>query len=589
MLRIAHISDLHLFDESKSPRIGDLTAALGEAFLKYFTGIRIEAHAHDEEKKSALVAALHQIRPDVIVVTGDVTNIGDASSFDLSQQYLEQLRSLSTRRTLIVIPGNHDTLVERFNAISGSKSLFDRVSLRISRRVASVVEDAGAYPEQGADLLKNYGKFARNLNLWPIDPAVPVEVECDWGVIRFFLFNSVNDTDDLLMANRGRIGPTQLRSLASGSRRTPAVRIALLHHHPICSPNVRASSAERFYDWMEDGPMFLRRLNEHRFQLVLHGHQHDPFQCQINYNRDAGDGIQILAAGSALSGSDPNAHKSSFNVIELISPFHAKLRIHEYRDGEFVPPGNARKLQLASLDSISPPGLRFAKKEAGFEQELTWKILTGSDIDDVYELDAKHQYDTLRFEVDILEDPDETLRYVGRYTRIGRNVDSGESAGPVYVITGSPGVTYKDLTVKAYDNLTEDKLDPYPIQTRDTQFALQVLLRRPLRPNDAFDVTLEFNWKTVLRRATAFDAISLLGFRRPVGMLDFAVTVPWRPSQPTVREVFRAAPVRVSSEMGPDRIPGQPDRYRYRFEMEKPNRTAYQIYFGQVSDRPRLQ
>ena len=61
------------------------------------------------------------------------------------------------------------------------------------------------------------------------------------------------------------------------------MKIALLHHHPISAPQSIDSDAVRFFNWMEDGPKFLQYLNAQGFSMVVHGHQHEPFVCTVDY------------------------------------------------------------------------------------------------------------------------------------------------------------------------------------------------------------------------------------------------------------------------------------------------------------------
>ncbi len=72
MLRIAHISDLHI----KHPKINNEDLSVLQMLAKMLAKTKdfeVEAEGHSEEKLLALVNALKSLKPDLIVVTGDIT------------------------------------------------------------------------------------------------------------------------------------------------------------------------------------------------------------------------------------------------------------------------------------------------------------------------------------------------------------------------------------------------------------------------------------------------------------------------------------------------------------------------------------
>ena len=72
MRRIAHISDLHF-------------------------------GRHDTRKVDALIDSLDQNSPDLVVVSGDLTQRARQSEFAAAQEFLDRIR-----RPIVVVPGNHD-------------------------------------------------------------------------------------------------------------------------------------------------------------------------------------------------------------------------------------------------------------------------------------------------------------------------------------------------------------------------------------------------------------------------------------------------------------------------------------------------
>src|SRR5207247_7635483 len=131
MLRIAHISDLHFIHHD----IEEDTASTVQAFsqLAYAIGRTIGpdvvADGHNEYKLEALKNIFRSLKPDVIVVTGDITNYGDSKSFELAVANVKELKAIAGAKHVFCIPGNHDSLAERVAALRG-KGLLTRGTIR---------------------------------------------------------------------------------------------------------------------------------------------------------------------------------------------------------------------------------------------------------------------------------------------------------------------------------------------------------------------------------------------------------------------------------------------------------------------------
>ncbi len=112
MLRIAHISDLHVKDDDIQTE--ELSALQWLAkFVAGGAGFSVEGDGHSDDKFVALANVFKSLKPEVIVVTGDVTNFGDAKSFALGVEAPEDLKEAAGARHVFCVPGNHDALVER--------------------------------------------------------------------------------------------------------------------------------------------------------------------------------------------------------------------------------------------------------------------------------------------------------------------------------------------------------------------------------------------------------------------------------------------------------------------------------------------
>ncbi|HEX5707329.1 MAG TPA: metallophosphoesterase [Pyrinomonadaceae bacterium] len=604
MLRIAHISDLHI----KHPDVGREPPTPLQWLAKVAAkevGFSVEAEGHSEDKLAALSNVLRMLKPDVIVVTGDITDYGDEKSFALAAEYLAALKDAAGAERVICIPGNHDALFER--AADIKKSWWGRRLLRATRHLdfhMSILDDGeehhfskevGARIREGASpvLLANFESWRTAANFDAVDPSSPVYVDAGWGDVAFFLFNSTNDPG--VMANEGRIGQAQFNQLnrclqnsETMRRCASALRVALLHHHPISAPNARDTAVNRGYDWMKDGPLFLEYMNRHNFHFVLHGHQHEPFYCSINY-RPAGSALRIVAAGSAMQGSDPRT--GSFNLLDLLTPFQARLCRYDYSEtGYEAHPSVDALLPVRPLDEVrvTPVG------SPETVDDWAMRGLVSGAYKAAYDLDAAHAYEELEYNVVVTKEE----LYRAEYRRRGRVVSREPSEGPVFIISGSPARKREQLELSATDNLTGKGITPFVLVDEPNRKVVRVRTRRQLEEGDTFDITLRFQWQATDSEPNHFDGLNLMYLHpdkhydrehdtkhlRVARMLRYSVTLPWEPMQPSVRghgikdEVIELKDEEV--EALPPAEDGGETRYRFSFGIEEPPPIAFLINFA---------
>ncbi|HJQ33417.1 MAG TPA: metallophosphoesterase [Pyrinomonadaceae bacterium] len=605
MLRIAHISDLHIkHDDIKSEELSPLQR-LAKVVAKA-GGFSVEADGHSEDKVMALANAFNLLKPDVIVVTGDVTNFGDVRSFELASDYLSRLREAAGAEHVFCIPGNHDALSERAADIQSKPR--GRLLLRLISWGDRTTEISASDPSRFSDdvlkrldagevpaLLDNYRAWAKKERFAEVDPGKPLYVNAAWGEVAFFLFNSTNDPG--VMANEGRIGPKQFNALnvclqdaEAMERCARAVRLALLHHHPISAPQSQDAAYNRGYDWMKDGPLFLQYMNQHGFHMVLHGHQHEPFKCTVNYADTPGSGMHIVAAGSATQGLH-HTH-NSFNLIDLLTPFEARLRRFDYSPTGFSANDDVDlNLPLRPIEEV-----RVTDAEEG-ETSEDWAmqhLVKGGEAGGAYELDRQHSYRELQFDVVVTKEQ----LYMASYRRAGVVVGEGPSEGPVFVISGSPAMKQEHMGVKARDNAANDgageAITWKSLVDKDCCKVFRARPHKELLPGDSFDITLDFQWQATESEPNHFDGVNLMYFHRPdrshghiAERLKYSVSIPWQPAQAKVRAygVRDFAPELKHWEVKPvDAADPDAKKYgvthRFSFEIERPQPVAYLIVFG---------
>ena len=280
-IRIAHVSDLHFIDSWVPIR-------LRRQLRKWSMG------DHNQDALKALESKLKQLMPDIVIASGDLATLGDRASTAAAYSFLSNVTQETCRlpsERLIVIPGNHDTLLK-----------YCRISP--SRAYDSVVG------------------------------SVPIfrEIEIRGFPVFVFSFDSSIDTRGEwwpFAASKGRVKPEtfikfndeafELRQNNPG-RFEEGLKIAIVHHHPLPVPNKEFQA----FTVMQNGGTFIAHMQSNGVNLVLHGHEHFPYSCTYRYDQREDPTIVVSAGTASQFGSAVN----SFSFIEF-QPWQ-KLGLRQY-------------------------------------------------------------------------------------------------------------------------------------------------------------------------------------------------------------------------------------------------------------------
>lgn len=227
MTRILHISDLHF---------GRSVAVVVQALLQQ----------------------VRTLQPDIVVVSGDLTQRAKTSEFKQAAEFLNNLTA-----PYIVVPGNHDLAAFRF-----AERLF--------------------YP------WAKWRKYISN----NLEPSIR---HTNYQIIGI---NTARRGGLYLDWSRGRISPRQIARIRQFFSHTPQTLNLLVAHHPFWLP-----TNQQHRGLVMGSDTAFQQLKASGLDMILSGHVH------LDYCRVV-DGRIISHAGTTTSDRLVTGYSNSFNLIE---------------------------------------------------------------------------------------------------------------------------------------------------------------------------------------------------------------------------------------------------------------------------------
>ena len=191
-----------------------------------------------------------------------------------------QFHGVVDKRSVFMVAGNHDVPYDQ---------------LDVGKRWQQYVSFFNRY----------YSENVPNDDPWKMD--VVHDRADDLGVIVACVNSSIYVCKGTPDEQRGQIDEEQLSSLEkqlkkiSKKKRDSAIRVALIHHHPVLIPSLVESN--RGYDAVIRSGHLLDLLGDYGFHLLLHGHKHHPhtFTEDIrNAFEDVNDNPMLIVAGGSV-------------------------------------------------------------------------------------------------------------------------------------------------------------------------------------------------------------------------------------------------------------------------------------------------
>lgn len=255
---IAHLSDLHLPITGRL-QIREIRLKRILSLLSWLTRRR---HIHQICWLNRVMSDALSTHPDLLAITGDLTNLGALVEFQHARQWLDE----HTLPPTLIVPGNHEALVREQH--SKKQALW-----------APWLHPAALYPRLS-------GLTVGNVRLIGVNTARP----------------------SLPFRATGAIGKAQLDQLAASLREARSkglCRVVLLHHPAARNLVVRRKR-------LEDLQAFEAVLQREGAELVLHGHSHRATASHI-----AGTDIPVISSSSASHAPGHDDSAAGWNHIGI--------------------------------------------------------------------------------------------------------------------------------------------------------------------------------------------------------------------------------------------------------------------------------
>ena len=326
-LRILHLTDLHFGPKHRfsPPRTADGTFAAAAGTVSLLDSVRADLAQIDAAAAGPAPAAQAGAFRLIVALTGDLTESGDSKQFASARAFIDGMSTKPllgctlSEKDVFVVPGNHDL---SFSDESAAKRWVEYCLFESDHRRRMDVDAHMVDPSRPSDLstiVAGDGLVVAQLN------------SCAY--IR---------KDDKSEVNRGHIDTEslirldeQLAKMTQGAR-DGAVKIALIHHHPVVLPML--VDAGKGYDGVVNANPLLTLLAKYRFHAVLHGHKHAPhtfsYDAVCAWTTVPVQPMMVIAGGSAGMGDasempDGPGVTNTYNIIDIKwHPRSYQARVH---------------------------------------------------------------------------------------------------------------------------------------------------------------------------------------------------------------------------------------------------------------------
>lgn len=280
-IKVAVISDMHCRHSGGDSLIKSQTYLTTDLDLR-----PIYRHPVEALKKMIIDQG---IVADILLCPGDITDKMDKAGLFSGWQYLQDIQATLKSDTLISTLGNHDVDSRK---IHPNPHPFD---------IIKQLEDKG-HPTDNPDANEMY--YSKNFCIIEHSNCCVLNINSTYTHVD----EKGAETCIITQPMIDRIGEelTRIEKLES------KIKLCLLHHHPDHHSNFDLKFKDK--DFLENGDRLLELLATFRFQIVVHGHKHEP---KLRYFQR----LPIFASGSFSSMMNivDIGAQNTFHLITLVS------------------------------------------------------------------------------------------------------------------------------------------------------------------------------------------------------------------------------------------------------------------------------
>lgn len=243
--------------------------------------------AHDPQIVAAAEAWLIERQPDLVIISGDLTQRARTHQFRQAADFIRRIRAGGVE--VLAVPGNHDV------------PLYD-----VTRR-----------------LLSPLGRYKRLISRDP----------CPWFETDTLAVLGINTARSIAIKG-GRIGHEQMRIIEERFRHVPPHknRILVTHHPLFGMPLGEDGKVSAAVGRNTRAVEFVKRAN---VDLALAGHFHLPFAGSADAMVENFGSLLVVQAGTATSVRLRGGEVQSFNWIELNGRHDLTLQVMRWQGETF--------------------------------------------------------------------------------------------------------------------------------------------------------------------------------------------------------------------------------------------------------------